>query len=130
MKYAFKCHRDPTLVNEILKRKEDDLPRRLSRQEKGFAHMEHKNTNVEDIQSRHSRESQDVRGPQAEPMFSTGQSVLHWWSSWFRTATAPLMQISKKSRLAWFDATIIASLGQREVQYAGYTWTSYAYQVH
>ena len=66
----------------------------------------------------------------AAPIFSTGQSVLHWWASWFSTATKPLLQLKGNSRPKWFDATIIMSIGCTECVYAGRTWTEPAYQVH
>ena len=62
--------------------------------------------------------------------FSTGQSVLHWWAGWFKSATDPPMQLKGKSRPVWFDATIIMALGFRDVAYAGRQWREPCYQVH
>ena len=49
----------------------------------------------------------------------TGQSVLHWWAGWFASATEPPMQLKKKLRPVWLDATIIMALGLHDVTYAG-----------
>ena len=77
----------------------------------------------------------EARSPQSSldpgPQFLTGQSVLRWWSSWMVKADRPAKQIKGKQRPAWFDATIVTSLGKRDVRYAGYDWHGvYAYQVH
>ena len=63
-------------------------------------------------------------------VFATGQSVLHWWANWFAPAKVPQMRVAKKSRPAWYDATIIAALPPKEIMYAGHKWTEPVYQVH
>ena len=64
--------------------------------------------------------SQSSRDP--GPMFSTGQSVLHWWCSWASTAVDPPKETKGKQRPQWFDATIYARFGKKDVHYAGFEW--------
>ena len=73
----------------------------------------------------HERRSEARRGK-----FRTRQSVLHWWAGSFNAATEPPMQLNKKLRPVWFDATIIMALGVRDVTYAGLPWHRHCYQVH
>ena len=61
--------------------------------------------------------------------FRTGQSVLHRWAGWFASATEPPMQLNKKLRPGWFDATVVMALGVRPLTYAGRQWHEPCYQV-
>ena len=74
-------------------------------------------------------------GPFGVAKFEIGQAVHHWWSSWFYTATVPLMQIQgvatrKRGRPAWYDARIIMALGVKKLVYAGHEIEKHCYQVH
>ena len=66
-------------------------------------------------------------GPEGK--LSTGQSVHHWWASWFKTATEPKSQISKRLRPKWYNAVVIAALGVKRVMYAGQWFEEHTYQV-
>ena len=46
-------------------------------------------------------------------------------------ADTPPMDLKKTDRPAWFECTILASLGKRSLHYAGYDWEAvYSYEVH
>ncbi len=77
--------------------------------------------------------SSSMRAEVEEPdrLFATGQSVLHWWAGWFKTATQPKMHAKGQGRPAWFDATIYAALEPQAVRGAGIMWPEgFVYQVH
>ena len=65
-----------------------------------------------------------------EPRFHTGQSVLHWWSSWFAAAQEPRKQLQKNSRPSWYDATISSHAGMQTIKYAGVEYTQHCYRVY
>ena len=62
--------------------------------------------------------------------FGTGQSVHHWWSSWFKTAEVPRTQLQGNNRPKWYDASIVCALGVKRVKYAGHEFEEHTYQVH
>ena len=62
--------------------------------------------------------------------FRTGQSVLHWWAGWFKSAIEPPLQLKKKLRPVWFDATIIRAQCLHDVTYARREWRHPCCQVH
>ena len=62
--------------------------------------------------------------------FGTGQSVHHWWSTWFKTALEPRPQLQGKNRPKWYDASIVCALGVKRVKYAGHWFEEHCYQVH
>ena len=78
--------------------------------------------------------------PSAEPLqapvdlhpaaFGTGQSVHHWWSSWFKNAEEPRSQLQGNNRPKWYDASIVCALGVKRVKYAGHWFEEHTYQVH
>ena len=125
------------------------LSKRQRDQEAGFVHMEqvrmaraHKESAAQEtiaqlqVQARQasgqaSASSGSAAADPSPPKFATGQSVLHWWSSWMEKAETPPKQLKKKARPAWFDATIVASVGIRSVRYAGFVHENiHCYQVH
>ena len=125
-------------LEEVLE-KFNELPKRLRNKVKGWEHMERMHMTVAAMQCvlvevagrpGSSGRTPSVEATVAAPIFSTGQSVLHWWAPWFSTATKPLLQLKGNSRPKWFDATIVMSIGCTECVYAGRTWTEPAYQVH
>ena len=65
-----------------------------------------------------------------DPAFGTGQSVHHWWSSWFKAAEKPKPQLQGANRPKWYDASIICALGVKRVKYAGHWFEEHTYQVH
>jgi len=52
--------------------------------------------------------------------FGTGQSVHHWWSSWFKTAEVPRPQLQGNNRPKWYDASIVCALGVKRVKYSDF----------
>ena len=103
--------------------------KRCRKIEQGDLFIERKGMHIVGTQSwglrEHERRSEARIGK-----LSTGQSALHSWAGWFASATEPPMQLRKKLRPAWFDATIIMALGFRDVTYAGRQWREPCYQVH
>ena len=76
--------------------------------------------------------SEPLQAPEDPPpaAFGTGQSVHHWWSSWFKTAEEPRPQLQGNNRPKWYDASIICALGVKRVKYAGHWFEEHTYQVH
>ena len=69
--------------------------------------------------------------PLPEAKFSSGQSVLQWWASWFadcKEGETP-GQINKKLRPGWFSAEIISAMGRMDVVYAGVRKSGHCYMV-
>ena len=97
-------------------------------------HMERKKMRAADVEESLLRAASGSSSAAAEPgrIFATGHSVPHWWSSWFKTATEPKMQLEgKEGRPAWFDASIVAALEPQAIRYAGTMWPEGpVYQVH
>ena len=134
------CSPSAAIVDELNK---PALSHRKRKQEQAFAHMEIRRMTIADQASQAAETIGKLSAAAAEasspppppqdpgPQFLTGQSVLHWWSSWMAQAAQPPARIRGKGRPAWFDATILASLGKMDIRYAGYDWKGvYAYQVH
>ena len=125
--YPVTCHPSPKQLEDILK--EGPMTKRCRKIEQGCLFMERKRMHILDTQSCGRREH-ERRSDARTGTLSTGQSVFHWWAGWFKSATEPPMQLRKKLRPAWFDATIIMALGFRNVTYAGRQWREPCYQVH
>ena len=72
--------------------------------------------------------SQAVR---AKPVFSTGQSVLQWWASWFKDSKSAPGQYKAKQRPSWFSGEV-ASPGVfvEDKMYAGMSFTGWMYSTH
>ena len=104
------------------------MSKRWRKTEQGFTYKERQRMRFLDNESWGRREHEG-RSEARTGKLSTGQSVLHWWAGWFASATEPPMQLRKKLRPAWFDATIIMALGFRDVAYAGRQWREPCYQV-
>ena len=135
----FECTVSKNFIEEmygLLKEGEDGeieigkVPKRLRSQEKGFQHQELK-------KMRHSQyEGLLMEAMQARPIpvkgarFRTGQSVHHFWSSWFVKAEEPKVQLQGSSRPKWYSAGIVAALGERKIKYAGHEFQEQTYQVH
>ena len=62
--------------------------------------------------------------------FRTGQTVHHFWASWFLTAEEPKVQLKKSLRPQWYSAVIVAALGEKKIKYAGHEFQEHVYQVH
>jgi hypothetical protein len=77
-------------------------------------------------------ESQSESSRRPDPRFQTGQSVHHYWASWFsgcRPGSEP--QISKNKRPAWYSAEISgAPTWKEELPYAGSLVTGWTYLVY
>ena len=97
--------------------------------ERAYLHMERKRMTFLDKESWGRREH-DRCSEARTGKFRTGQSVLHWWAGWFKSATEPPMQLNKKLRPVAYDATIVLELGLRHVTYAGLPWHRHCYKVH
>ncbi len=59
-----------------------------------------------------------------------GAVGLEMVSGWCKSAIEPLMQLKKKLRPMWLDATIIMALGVRDVSCAWHLVEAPCYQVH
>ena len=55
---------------------------------------------------------------------------MHWWSGWFKSAAEPPVELKRKLRPVWIDATIIMALAVCDVTYDGRKWSGLCYQVH
>jgi len=69
----------------------------------------------------------------APAQFRPGESVCHWWASWFQDCAegdAPRQYSKKKGRPAWFSAEVVAVAGYQTRCYAGAQHTTHFYQVH
>ena len=107
----------------------EPLSKKHRKMEQGFAHQKLRKMRGAEIEGKLAEMAAKVATAK-EPKFRYGQSVLHWWSSWFKTASEPPTQLKKKSRPAWFDATIVLALGIEKVRYAGKEWHEHCYQDH
>ena len=58
------------------------------------------------------------------PLFLPGQSIIQWWSSWFKSAEAPPEKYNKKLRPAWFSSEVLSYTGYKSIKYAGVEQTS------
>ena len=69
--------------------------------------------------------------PLPEAKFSSGQSVLQWWASWFagcKEGETP-KQINKKLRPGCISAEIISAMGPMDIVYAGVRKSGHCYMV-
>ena len=69
--------------------------------------------------------------PLPEAKFSSGQSVLQWWASWFadcKEGETP-GQTNKKLRPGWFSAEVISAMGLMDIVYAGVRKSGHCYMV-
>ena len=53
------------------------------------------------------------------PSFCPGQSIIQWWSSWFKSASVPPEKYNKKNRPAWFSGEVLSYSGYKSIKYAG-----------
>ena len=124
---SIRCSPSEEWIDKALKmrKQEGKLNAKLRKQEEGFIHMEKKTMFQADY------EGKLLRAFQPKAKFQTGQSVHHWWASWFAKAEKPLMHVKGNKRPAWFDANIYAALEPQAVKYAGIMWPEGpVYQVH
>ena len=112
------------------------IPRRLRKQEGSYERNELKKmrrVHYESALAAASRQSShaEVQAAPHPAAFGTGQSVHHWWSTWFKTALEPRPQLQGKNRPKWYDASIVCALGVKRVRYAGHWFEQeHCYQVH
>ena len=116
------------------KKEIDKVPKRLRDKEKGYQYNELKKMRAlhyESMLLQASKGRIDLHyGKEGAPRFRTGQSVHHFWSSWFAKAVEPKVQLQGSSRPKWYSAGIIAALGEKTIRYAGHVFSEHAYQVH
>ena len=67
-----------------------------------------------------------------QPLFSTGQGVMQWWTRWFKDATTPKTQYNKKNGgPAWYIGEITNPPEYvNEMLYAGMPFTGWAYPTY
>jgi hypothetical protein len=67
-----------------------------------------------------------------DPLFQVGQSVHHYWASWFsgcQPGSEP--QVSKKKRPAWYSAEVSSvPTWKEQLPYAGSYFTGWTYLVY
>ena len=71
--------------------------------------------------------------PPPDPKFLPGQSVCHWWASWFQGCTAekaPKQYKKGKGRPAWYSAEVVSLGGIQTLWHAGTLYTGHVYKVH
>ena len=125
--YPVTYHPSPEDLEDILK--EGRMIKRCRKIEQGDLLIERKRMHIVGIQSCGRREH-ERRSEARVGKLSTGQSALHSWAGWFASATEPPMQLRKKLRPAWFDATIIMALGVCNVTYARRQWRDPCHLAH
>ena len=64
-----------------------------------------------------------------KPAFKQGQSVLHWWASWMKTAKQTPATYNTKLRPSWYSAEVCTYAGFRTLRYAGQEYTENLYDV-
>ena len=64
-----------------------------------------------------------------KPAFKQGQSVLHWWASWMKTAKQTPATYNTKHRPSWYSAEVCTYAGFRTLRYAGQEYTENLYDV-
>lgn len=107
-----------------------DIPRRLRKLEGAYERNESTKMRRLHYESALAAATGQSAPAEVGAKFETGQSVHHWWSSWFKTATEPKTQLQGKNRPNWYDASIVAALGMKRVRYAGQWFDEHTYQVH
>ena len=65
-----------------------------------------------------------------KPTFKAGQSVLHWWASWMKTATQTPATYNTKHRPAWYSAEVCTYDRFGSMRYAGQLYTENLYNVY
>jgi len=106
------------------------IPRGIKKTEEGMKRQEIELMFKEDERSQIIRLQDKMHAP---PLYRPGQSVHHFWASWFPTAPSWPARIGGKSGCArpeWFNATILGYHGHRKMRYAGIQYTSHCYRVH
>ena len=122
-----------TVMSENARVPEDlrRVPKRLRKLEEAYERNETQKMKRLEVESAlEEKSSAPAPSSRSVGKLSTGQSVHHWWASWFKTATEPVMQIRKGQRPNWYDASIVTALGVKRVQYAGRWFEEHTYQVH
>ena len=64
-----------------------------------------------------------------EAKFQPGQSVCHWWASWFKECSKAPKQCRGKKRPAWFSAEVLSYDGWQTRHYAGCQVEAHFYRV-
>ena len=64
-----------------------------------------------------------------EPKFRPGQSVCHWWASWFKECSKAPKQYRGKKRPAWFSGEVLSHDGWQTQHYAGCQVEAHFYRV-
>jgi hypothetical protein len=109
---------------------------KLRKLERGKRHSELQAMAREDDRSRlleysYKQQTPEVAAnPYGEPAFAAGESVLQWWSSWFKGCDQPPKTYAKKARPAWFSAEICSYEGVCKIFYAGSQVEGHVYNVY
>ena len=64
-----------------------------------------------------------------KPAFKQGQSVLHWWAHWMKTAKVTPVTYNTKHRPSWYSAEVFTYAGFKTLRYAGQEYTENLYDV-
>ena len=64
-----------------------------------------------------------------KPAFKQGQSVLHWWASWMKTAKQTPATYNTKHRPSWYSAEVCTYARYGTLRYAGQEYTENLYDV-
>ena len=76
-------------------------------------------------------ETREASRPSTDPLYGVGQSVLHWWSSWFESGEPRPKGKGKKKRPRWFSAEIgHPPVWAENTLYAGFTYTGWLYPAY
>ena len=65
-----------------------------------------------------------------KPTFKAGQSVLHWWASWMKTAMQTPATYNTKHRPAWYSAEVCTDDRYGTIRHAGQLYTENLYNVY
>ena len=111
------------------------MPKRLRDKEKGYKYNELKKMRALHyesllLQASKGRIEAHFGAVEGGPRFRTGQTVHHFWASWFPTAVEPKVQLQGTSRPKWYSAGIVAALGKKTLRYAGHEFHEHVYQTH
>jgi hypothetical protein len=106
------------------------VPKRLRKIEQGFQHQEPKKMRSAHYENMRMQAKPSLESQEGKARFRTGQSVHHFWASWFVKAEEPKVQLQGSSRPKWYSAGIVAALGERKIKYAGHEFQEQTYQVH
>ena len=76
-------------------------------------------------------ETREASRPSTDPLYGAGQSVLHWWASWFESGEPRPKGKGKKKRPRWFSAEIgHPPVWAENTLYAGFTYTGWLYAAY